>query len=103
LPGGDIEEEKAMCSESFRGAGDQMCFTMRRLQGRGLSFGTSAEQITPESLTPDLSGFVHPNISRLDRHPALDQVPTASTRALFLLNYESTGRMKREARVNRIP
>ncbi|ABA03675.1 hypothetical protein Nwi_0408 [Nitrobacter winogradskyi Nb-255] len=44
---------------------DRMCFTMRRFQGRGLSFGTSPERNAPESLTPDQSGFVHRNISCL--------------------------------------
>ena len=37
---------------------------MRRLNGRGLSSGTSPERIAPESLTPVVSGFVHRNISR---------------------------------------
>jgi hypothetical protein len=37
---------------------------LRRIWGRGLSSGTVAERIAPESLTPVLSGFVHRNISR---------------------------------------
>src|SRR5258708_4043238 len=37
---------------------------MRRMGGRGLSSGTVAERIAPESLTPTNSGFVHRNISR---------------------------------------
>ncbi len=37
---------------------------MRRICGRGLSSGTVAERIAPESVTRLLSGFVHRNISR---------------------------------------
>src|SRR6266404_6504305 len=37
---------------------------MRRVGGRGLSSGTVAERIAPESVTRLLSGFVHRNISR---------------------------------------
>jgi hypothetical protein len=43
---------------------------MRRLQGRGLNFGTSPERIAPESLTLRFSRFVHRNISRPDQHAA---------------------------------
>src|SRR3981189_458296 len=37
---------------------------MRRIRGRGLSYGTSPERNAPESVTRMLSGFVHRNISR---------------------------------------
>jgi hypothetical protein len=33
-------------------ASHEKCLTMRRLRGRYLSFGTGAERIAPESLTP---------------------------------------------------
>ena len=33
----------------------QKCLTMRRIYGRDLSFGTVAERIAPESLTPELT------------------------------------------------
>ena len=42
----------------------RFCFTMRRIDGRGLSSGTVKERIAPESVTRALSGFVHRNISR---------------------------------------
>src|ERR1700682_184844 len=42
----------------------RFCFTMRRIDGRGLSSGTVKERIVPESVTRALSGFVHRNISR---------------------------------------
>src|SRR6478736_447309 len=41
-----------------------VCLTLRRVAGRGLSLGTVAERIAPESVTRLLSGFVHRNISR---------------------------------------
>jgi hypothetical protein len=48
--------------------------------GRGLSSGTVAERIAPESLTPTNSGFVHRNISRDALVTALDQALGGSTR-----------------------
>src|SRR5450631_4316936 len=51
----------------------EMCFTLRRHRGRGLSSGTSPERIAPESLTPMLSAFVHRNISRRRPVATLDQ------------------------------
>jgi hypothetical protein len=62
-----------------KGGFPPILFHNATLVGRGLSSGTSPERIAPESVTPLLSGFVHRNISRGLRKPALDQVRRPST------------------------
>jgi len=80
---------------------------MRRVGGRGLSSGTVAERIAPESVTRLLSGFVHRNISR--RRPgrgtrsSLARLHKGPIGGAFLKSSARAESNQNWQRVNRIP
>src|SRR5258705_1060613 len=80
---------------------------MRRICGRGLSSGTVAERIAPESVTRLHSGFVHRNISRWRSgcgiRSSLVRLHKGPIGGAILKNSAQAESNQKWERVNRIP